>query len=98
MSHPCGHILSFFLFFSFSEVLACCFIEGAAKRELSVCPQCLVCHGHPHAYALQRRAGSANPRAKSFPEDMAKDMFPLCLFSYVEAVKSGGKSRLQVSE
>lgn len=32
MSHSCGHILSFFLFFSFPDFLSCCFTERATKE------------------------------------------------------------------
>lgn len=73
--------LPLFLFFLWLSIVL--FHRGGCQRELSVRWQCLVCHGHPYTYTVQRRAASKKKKKKiqkaSLPQKrMATDIFPLC--------------------
>lgn len=78
MSHSCGHILPFFLsFFSFSDFLSCCFIEGAAKESFLSADNAWCVMDIPiHIQCKEEQA--LKIQGLLFPKHMATDIFPVC--------------------
>lgn len=78
MSHSCGHILSFFLFFfSSSDFVSCCFTEGPAKESfLSTYNAWCVMDIPIHVQCNEEQA--LKIQRLPFWKCMATDIFPLC--------------------